>query len=351
VQRLAGCTPAELREHGTDEMALEGEEAVRLLYVAATRARDVLVVPVIGDERRESWLHALWPAVYPGRPRNTVADSVPGCPAFGEDSVPLRPPGTARPMGSVKPGVHAAQTGDHLVVWWDPSALELGVRPNIGLAQTKILEEDKQGRAGAGGAAYEEWKVDRASTRERGGQPTVVVSPATEWIEAHEEIVGQGKVAVAEIPREGARPRGRRFGTLVHALLSSVGLDDDDDAVAAHAAAQSRLFGASEEERDAATRTVRAALAHPLLRRAAAAALEGRCRREAPLVVRLADGTVLESVVDLAFLEEGVWQVVDFKSDADPTPLLDGYRRQVALYAMGITDATGLPAQGTILKI
>jgi len=348
VQRLAGCTPVELREHGPEEMALEGEEAIRLLYVAATRARDVLVVPVVGDERRESWLHALWPAVYPGRPRTTVAESAPGCPAFGEDSVPLRPPGMTRPIGSVKPGLHAAQTGDHRVVWWDPSTLELGVRPNIGLAQTRILEEDKQGRVGAAGAAYEEWKVDRASTRERGGQPTIAVSPATEWIEAHEEIEGSAKVAVVEITRESKRPRGRRFGILVHALISGVGLDDDAETIAGHARVQARLLGATDEERDAAADAVIAALAHPLIRRAAGAS---QCRREAPLVTRLPDGTILESVVDLAFLENGTWQVVDFKSDEDLERLLDRYRRQVAVYAMGITDATGLPCQGTILRI
>jgi ATP-dependent exoDNAse (exonuclease V) beta subunit len=87
------------------------------------------------------------------------------------------------------------------------------------------------------------------------------------------------------------------------------------------------------------------------MRRAATAAREGRCRREAPLVALLSDKTILESVVDLAFLEDGVWQVVDFKSDADLAPLLEGYRRQVALYAAGITDATGLPAVGTILRV
>ena len=137
----------------------------------------------------------------------------------------------------------------------------------------------------------------------------------------------------------------------MHALLSSVELESDAEAVDAHALVQSRLLGASDAEREAAADAVRAALEHPLMRRAAVAAREGRCRREAPLVVRLEDGTILESVVDLAFLEEGVWQVVDFKSDADLTPLLEGYRRQVALYALGITDATGLPARGTLLRI
>ncbi|HZI88953.1 MAG TPA: UvrD-helicase domain-containing protein, partial [Candidatus Polarisedimenticolia bacterium] len=90
VQRLAGCTPIELREHGREEQEREREEALRLLYVASTRARDVLVVPVIGDERRDSWLSALWPAIYPATKdsRKPVATEAPGCPSFGEESVP-----------------------------------------------------------------------------------------------------------------------------------------------------------------------------------------------------------------------------------------------------------------------
>ncbi|HYQ88040.1 MAG TPA: UvrD-helicase domain-containing protein [Candidatus Binatia bacterium] len=353
VQRLAGCTPAELREHGAEELALDGEEAVRLLYVASTRARDILVVPVIGDERRESWLQALWPAVYPARlkARPTLAEEAPGCPPFGEDSVPLRPAGMDRPLGSVKPGLHVPETGDHRVVWWDPATLELGVRPANGLAQTRILEAGDEQVLFAAETTYAQWSAERRETRERGGKPTVDVAGATEWIQGRREIAGTENVAVVEMTGEGRRPKGRRFGTLVHALLSGVGLDDDAQAVQAHALVQSRLLGASEEEREAAAEAVSAALDHPLMRRAAAAAREGRCRRETPLVARLEDKTILESVVDLAFLEDGVWQVVDFKSDADLTPLLEGYRRQVALYAMGITDATGLPARGTILRV
>jgi ATP-dependent helicase/nuclease subunit A len=67
VQRLAYCTPPELREHAAEETQCESEEAVRLLYVASTRARDVLVVPTVGDERRDGWLAALHPAIYPAR--------------------------------------------------------------------------------------------------------------------------------------------------------------------------------------------------------------------------------------------------------------------------------------------
>ena len=353
VQRIAGCTPVELRERGVEEQERDREEALRLLYVASTRARDLLVVPVIGDERRESWIAALWSAIYPTTKgaRNPIAEGAPGCPSFGEDSVPGRPLDMRRPFGSVKPGIHQPERGGHHVVWWDPASLELGIRHDLDRRQMRILEEDGEGRAGAAGAAYARWKKSREDTRARGGAPTRVVAPATEWAETHPDIRGADRVEVVETERAATRPRGRRFGTLVHAVLSGVGLDDDASRVEAYAAAQARLLGASDLERDAAAGAVRAALAHPLIRRAAAAAKDGRCRREAPLTVRMEDGTLLESVVDLAFLEDGSWQVVDFKSDPDLERLLEGYRRQVALYAAGITQATGLPTKGTILHL
>ena len=43
-------------EHRRDE-----EEAIRLLYVAATRARDLMVVPAVGDEECDGWLARLNP--------------------------------------------------------------------------------------------------------------------------------------------------------------------------------------------------------------------------------------------------------------------------------------------------
>ncbi len=47
--------------------------------------------------------------------------------------------------------------------------------------------------------------------------------------------------------RQG-RPRGKRFGTLVHAILAEVELDAEDAGVSVVAAAQGRILGASAEE-------------------------------------------------------------------------------------------------------
>ena len=69
------------------------------------------------------------------------------------------------------------------------------------------------------------------------------------------------------------------------------------------------------------------------------------------MAIRLADGVLVEGVVDAAFVEDGVWTVVDFKTDVELANRLDEYRRQVALYAAAIAGATGAPARGVLLQI
>ena len=64
--KLGGWAPTDLLLHGYEEAERDKAEGQRLAYVAATRARDVLVVPAIGDEVYEGgWLDPLMLAVYP----------------------------------------------------------------------------------------------------------------------------------------------------------------------------------------------------------------------------------------------------------------------------------------------
>ena len=104
--KLGGWAPTDLLLHGPEEAARDMAEGQRLAYVAATRARDVLVVPTIGDEMYQGgWLDPLMPAVYPSPiGRQTHTPGV-GCPPFAsKDSVLTRPDGDpARPM-TVAPG-------------------------------------------------------------------------------------------------------------------------------------------------------------------------------------------------------------------------------------------------------
>jgi ATP-dependent exoDNAse (exonuclease V) beta subunit len=93
-------------------------------------------------------------------------------------------------------------------------------------------------------------------------------------------------------------------------------------------------------------------LRHDLLRRARSADLRGACRREAPVTGLLPEGVLIEGVVDLAFEEEGRWIVVDYKTDHELASLgEDRYRRQVALYASAVVQATGQPTEAVLIRV
>jgi ATP-dependent exoDNAse (exonuclease V) beta subunit len=93
-------------------------------------------------------------------------------------------------------------------------------------------------------------------------------------------------------------------------------------------------------------------LRHPILVRARAASVQpGQCLREVPVTSRESDGTILDGVIDLAFLEGDVWIVVDFKTDRELELGLDVYKRQVALYATMLSRATKQDAHGVLLSL
>ncbi len=65
--KLAGWTPLDLRLHNALEASRDKAEGVRLAYVAATRAKDLLVVPAIGDGPEDKhWVQPLSVALYGG---------------------------------------------------------------------------------------------------------------------------------------------------------------------------------------------------------------------------------------------------------------------------------------------
>jgi ATP-dependent exoDNAse (exonuclease V) beta subunit len=87
------------------------------------------------------------------------------------------------------------------------------------------------------------------------------------------------------------------------------------------------------------------------LRRASLAESGHRCRREAAIVTRLEDDTLIECVTDLAFYDANEWIVVDFKTDGELGPYEQRYRRQVALYVRGIAEATSTVARGHLMLL
>jgi ATP-dependent helicase/nuclease subunit A len=346
--RLVGSAPPELLEHEADEVARDVEEGVRTLYVAATRSRDVLVVPAVAHARVDGWVAPLAPAIRPapsdaGAPRSIQP---PGCPPLRGDAVVGVPDEVRRLTDPVRPGLHRPESGAHDVVWWAPAALRLSVDEDVGLKQKKLLTADEQGvRSGAGIEAHAAWQAERERVHGAGVVPSLRVVTATEHRPAAAE---DAAIAVEDALRPGPRPHGRRFGTLVHEVLAAVDLAADRGAVAEAASLRGRLLGASPEEIAAAADAVVDALAHPLLRRAAAAA---ECRRETSVLVRLDDDTVVEGVVDAAFADADGWTVIDWKTDVELGVRLADYRHQVALYVRAIAQATGRPARGVLLRV
>jgi ATP-dependent exoDNAse (exonuclease V) beta subunit len=340
---LAGCSPVELM---TDREALlqrDREEAVRLAYVAATRARDLLVVPVTGDGELASWLEPLNKALYPPPDQRRQPRPAPGCPAFGKETVLDRPEGLFISL-SVSPGLHQPP-GAPEVVWWDPHALDLDREVEGGLRSHDLLVEG--GASGPTSEAHARWQERRQKAAAEGARPSLRVEPATARSRTAAGT-GAAEVALAAVePREANRPGGRRFGTLVHAVLAEADLRAGPEILLRIASAQGRLVGAPAEEVSAAARAVEAALRHPLLQRAAASA---ECRREEPIAHLLPDGTLLEGVVDLAFRDGPGWMVVDFKTDARAEPHAR-YAAQLRLYCAAIQAATGLEARAALLSV
>ncbi len=338
ASRLLWCSPTELLEHQDDERIRERAEGVRVAYVAATRARDLLVVPAVGDgPLGDSWLEPLDSALYPVRGAWRKQEPAPGCPKFGNESI-LDRPKDLEPPESVRPGVHLNSEGT-AVVWWDPAVLRLEVDSQFGIRHEDILRED--GTAQQSLADYEDWKLKHLAAQASGARPAIDLTLASQ---VRQPPADAPPVEVLTLSRMPGRPSGRRFGVMVHGALR----DATPETVKATVRLQSRLAGASPEETDAAEAVVSAVLAHPLLARARASQ---RVLRETPVTLQLEDGGVLDGVIDLAFVEDGAWTVVDFKTDADAEALLKEHSAQLQWYALALQKLTGLPARGVLLAV
>jgi ATP-dependent exoDNAse (exonuclease V) beta subunit len=347
---LCGASPKELLDRREEILRQDREEAHRLLYVATTRARELLVLPVIGDEREDEsdgWLDPLSDVLYPRPEEWRASQKAPGCPPFGEDSVFERPDNVDRTEdGSVRPGLHRPAIGTHRVVFWDPKALVLDKEDDAGLRHERVLANGPMAKQSE--EDHTAWMAARQSTLAKASTPALRVRTVTDMKEAAADANNDVSVESTDASR-GARPHGKRFGILVHAVLATVPLDADAGAVADAASIQGRVAGASEEEILAARDVVAAALAHPLLVRARAA---DRLEREVPVMLRENDGSIIEGVVDLAFFEnDHGWTVVDFKTDIALGHRHETYARQVGIYARALSAATGSPAKGALLLV
>ncbi len=276
-----------------------GAERVRLLYVAATRARDELVV-------------ARWPE---------------------------RPDGS--PWSAFDPWLleHAAEL-----------ALEIGPpvrRAVLELAPDEAAEETRRAR---------ERITAMAEPSYRHVSVTEIVHERAVGGRAHRPAADRTGPSDTEVLR------GYAWGSVVHAALAAAadGLADEGLSRACRTLLIEHGRPTDEggepvelEELLALVATVRRSELWGRARRAR------RTLAEIPFAardVRAGDGRtteILEGVVDLAFQEDDGWVIADYKTDVGTDPdfpvRLEEYRRQVDLYAQAWTRLTGEPVKERVL--
>ncbi len=302
------------------------------------------MIPAVGDGPfpDDSWLSPLYKAIYPSRAdwRRSAPDE--RCPKFGESSVLSRPSDYDREEEmSVRPGIVRPEHGDHEVVWWDPSKLTLNIKGRLTLDHETMLADD----GGASFRKYLDWEQQRSATLAQGSEPEFRVITASQSEDAPPSPIA---VAVEHASGAAGRTGGRRFGTLVHAAMRDIDLDATPASIAGIVEMNARKLGAPPEEAQAAKDAVAAAIGHPLLVRARQAA---RCHREYPVTLKLPDRRLVEGIIDLAFVENGQWIIVDFKTDADLEQRRESYERQLQWYAYALLQLTGMASRAYLLGV
>jgi ATP-dependent exoDNAse (exonuclease V) beta subunit len=271
------------------ERDMERHEQLRLLYVAATRARDHLIVS----------LH--------------------------------RKPGDRSQAAEV---AKVVETGSELWRTLDP--------PFALVAQSSVIPPRPDPSAPGRRRDWDRLRAERIAALRR-----VPVRAATD-IAGAGAGAGAGHGVAAE-PEPEAPPwrRGRAgtsIGRAVHAVLQSVDLATGEgtaEIARAQAAAEGVDAQAGEVERLA-----RAALASP----AVAQAVSARHWREVYVAAPVGD-VVVEGFVDLLYQTADGLVVVDYKTDAvrtdaDIDGAVDRYRLQAAAYALALERSLGQPVAG-----
>jgi ATP-dependent exoDNAse (exonuclease V) beta subunit len=372
--KLGGWAPIDLLRHDAEEAARDRAESERLAYVAATRAKDLLVVPAIGDGPYEGgWLDPLMRAIYPAETDRRSPKPAKGVPLFkSKDTVLNRPDGDPATPLTVAPGSYSL--GTHSVSWWDPRALRLGVESSFGLRRDDLIVKDGDMFAVEERLAeYEKWRDSKAEVMTRASTPSIRFVTATAWaaeaaklgidtvfatrapdgendaVEGVASVFRRNEIEIVAIAGAESRPRGPRFGSLVHAVLATIPLDADATLVERAASTCGRLLAeVTSEETRAAVGVVTAVLRHDLLDRARASA---SVQRETPVTWVQQDGTLVEGVLDLAFDEGDRTIVVDFKTDHELAAGETRYRAQLQQYVNAVSRATGRDAAGVLFKV
>ncbi len=286
-------------------VAKDEQERYRLLYVALSRARDVLLVT--GSVKRQQpagWAAALAALGYgPGRQQDTRA---------------------AEPLG-----VSGDATGS------SPAAPEVHVHP---FREVPTLAS-RPARPTVSDAPEAPW----TRTRFPSHPYPPVFSPSRLKLGSSSEPLPPSDPEAAPMLRDGSEEpagRGAAVGTLVHYAISQ-GWRPDDDATMHDLGAQEVMFPFTDMERrellqDVAEllRAYFALLGSPL----PLIEMRERDQAEVPVAVPLGS-TVWQGVIDRLYRVDGRWVVEDYKTDRQVRP--ERYHFQLALYVHAVERALG----------
>lgn len=268
-------------------------EEIRVLYVAATRAREMLAVPVCPIVAEGSFLYPL---------ARSFCDAT-GLPQSEEPvAETLRPFGDDGPEVLVFPGKGRA------------------LKPSAGLCfEPRAAGDSSQD-------AYRKWHEGLTASIRASSRPSRF--SVTDLVGAQDHGVSS------------PLGFGPKFGTYVHELLEKSRLSREWlDRYASALAEKHRL---SEDRRREGVRMAEWALSSDVIRRAKTS---GKFLQEVPFACPFSGGT-LEGVIDLVFQEGGTLTIVDFKTDhVDGTEMeerLSIYRPQGELYAHCLQTITGI---------
>lgn len=285
-------------------------ERRRLLYVAATRARDHLVVSL---HRTDGGVQSAARILAEAGAGNGAVS----LPSAAEWSLPAAPPDATRGAQdetSWRETISAVRAASRRPSSRSASGLE-GTEPDVVFT---IAVDAEVADAGADDA---------------------------------EVVAGRAKGARdVELPPWLKGRYGDRIGRAVHAVLQSIPLDGSGEA-AAMIAAQCAAEGVMDHADEVAA-YVRSALSSPIVR--TASSHEHWC--ETFVATTEDDDTVLEGFMDLVYREpDGSLVVVDYKTDSVPHAALPAraayYAPQIHAYQRALGAATGAAVRGILLFV
>ena len=269
-------------------------ENVRLMYVAATRAKDHLIVSTYRKVNDKSSSAAVF------------AEHSKDVPQMWSPLIPVPEPPDAG--GSVPEPTH------EMVMLDNPDA----------------------------------WEHERDTMiHQMSGSQIISASSLHDATDSVEEAKKEDEQAESDPWRRGRAASS--IGRAVHAVLQDIDLTNPSTAeLGVLAAKHSRahdVAGFKEE----ILRLAHATLETPVMRRAAEALAKGRAWRESYVSAPVGDsGLILEGYVDLVFEDDGSLVIVDYKTDRT-TATAKAYELQLGAYVATVRKATGLAVSEAVL--